>query len=138
MLCGLRVKLAQFVIKPRTNIFLELVKHIRPWSGAKCVHISPSFSQPNLILPTVQLGIAPTRRGRKEGFIMLIVIAAALMFGKTYRSSRNQFGRQDIMDDQLEKLSELDAEMSMLLPSSPETRISSEIYSRWASTIVQI
>ncbi|KAH9483560.1 OPA3-like protein [Psilocybe cubensis] len=83
---GLCVNLAQFMyrseVKLRTNILGEPAKHIRPLSEAKAIDNGAN--------------------ALAEGF--LFTVAAALIIGETWRSSRNQSKRRDTVDDQLEDL----------------------------------
>ncbi|KAG6810707.1 hypothetical protein H0H92_010670 [Tricholoma furcatifolium] len=68
--------------KLRTNIMGEPAKHIRPLSETRAIENGANF-------------IA-------EGF--LFSVAAALIIGESWRSSRNQTKRRDNVDDQLDTL----------------------------------
>ncbi|KAJ3514041.1 hypothetical protein NLJ89_g2602 [Agrocybe chaxingu] len=82
------VDLAQFMyrseVKLRTNILGEPARHIRPLSEAKAIENGANFLA--------------------EGF--LFSVAASLIIGETWRSSRNQSKRRDSVDDSLEDLGE--------------------------------
>ncbi|PPR06225.1 hypothetical protein CVT24_000616 [Panaeolus cyanescens] len=88
------VDLAQFMyrseVKLRHNILGEQAKLIRPLSETKAIENGAN-------------AIA-------EGF--LFSVAAALIIGETWRSSRNQTKRRDSVDDQLEDLGTKLAELS--------------------------
>jgi len=62
--CGFDVTLARYIIKLHTNTLLEPVRHTRPSSEAKWVHLSLPFSQLDLTLPKEQLKMTPTPRLR--------------------------------------------------------------------------
>ncbi|KAI0081473.1 OPA3-domain-containing protein [Panus rudis PR-1116 ss-1] len=68
----------------RTNLLGEPAKHIRPLSETRAIENGANFLA--------------------EGF--LFAVAASLIVGETYRSSRNQSKRRDAVDDQLEELKE--------------------------------
>jgi len=70
-------------VKLRTNILGEALKSIRPLSEAKAIDTGAN-------------AIA-------EGF--LFGVAALLIVGETYRSSRSQAKRRDVVDDRIEELS---------------------------------
>ncbi|KAF8801428.1 OPA3-domain-containing protein [Phlegmacium glaucopus] len=98
---GLCVNLAQFMyrseVKLRTNILGEPPRHIRPLSETKAIENGAN-------------AIA-------EGF--LFAVAAALILGETWRTSRNQSKRRDAVDDQLDelgtKVTELTARVDTLI-----------------------
>ncbi|KAJ7198550.1 OPA3-domain-containing protein [Mycena pura] len=83
---GLCVDLAQFMhrteVKLRTNILGEQPKHIRPLSETRAIENGAN--------------------ALAEGF--LFTVAAALIVGETWRSSRSQSKRRDVVDDQIEDL----------------------------------
>jgi len=83
-------------VKLRTNIMGEPAKHIRPLSEARAIENGANF-------------IA-------EGF--LFTVAAGLILGETWRTSRNQSRRRDDVDDQLDslgtKVTELNSRLDVL------------------------
>jgi len=93
------VDLAQFMyrseVKLRTNILGEPPRHVRPLSEAKAIE-----NGANTIA---------------EGF--LFAVAAALILGESWRSSRNQSKRRDSVDDQLDELGTQVAELSARVES---------------------
>ncbi|KAJ7572547.1 OPA3-domain-containing protein [Mycena floridula] len=80
------VDLAQFIyrteMRMRTGILGEPAKHVRPLSEHRAIENGAN--------------------ALAEGF--LFSVAAALIIGETWRSSRNQSKRRDNVDDQLEDL----------------------------------
>ncbi|KAF7350962.1 OPA3-domain-containing protein [Mycena sanguinolenta] len=95
---GLCVNLAQFMyrseVKLRTNILGEKEKHIRPLSETRAIENGAN--------------------ALAEGF--LFTVAAALILGETWRSSRSQSRRRDSVDEQIDalgtKIEELNAKVS--------------------------
>ncbi|KIM49595.1 hypothetical protein M413DRAFT_407766 [Hebeloma cylindrosporum] len=83
---GLCVELAQFMyrseIKLRMNILGEPARHVRPLSEVKAIENGAN--------------------ALAEGF--LFSVAAALIIGETWRSSRSNAKRRDVVDDQLDDL----------------------------------
>ncbi|KAG5642861.1 hypothetical protein DXG03_002038, partial [Asterophora parasitica] len=98
------VSLAQMLyrteVKMRTNVMGEPAKHIRPLSETRAIENGANF-------------IA-------EGF--LFTVAAGLILGESWRSSRNQTKRRDNVDDQLDTLGTQVTELT--------TRVN-EITTRW-------
>lgn len=80
------VNLAQFMyrseVKLRTNILGEPARHIRPLSESRAIENGSN--------------------ALAEGF--LFAVAASLIIGETWRSSRNQSKRRDAIDDQIDSL----------------------------------
>lgn len=80
------VSLAQFMYrsetKLRTNILGEPARHIRPLSESRAIENGSN--------------------ALAEGF--LFAVAASLIIGETWRSSRNQSKRRDAIDDQIDGL----------------------------------
>ncbi|KAJ7496670.1 optic atrophy 3 protein-domain-containing protein [Mycena latifolia] len=83
---GFCVDLAQMMyrteVKLRTNILGEPAKHVRPLSETRAIENGAN--------------------ALAEGF--LFSVAAALILGEAYRSSRSQSKRRDAVDEQLEDL----------------------------------
>ncbi|KXN91928.1 OPA3-like protein, partial [Leucoagaricus sp. SymC.cos] len=83
---GMCIDLAQFLhrseVKLRTNILGEPARHIRPLSETRAVENGANFLA--------------------EGF--LFSVAAAIIIGEQWRSSRSQSKRRDTVDDQLQEL----------------------------------
>ncbi|KAJ7647829.1 OPA3-domain-containing protein [Roridomyces roridus] len=83
---GFCVDLAQMMyrseVKLRTNILGEPAKHIRPLSETRAIENGAN--------------------ALAEGF--LFTVAAGLILGESYRSSRSQSKRRDAVDEQLEEL----------------------------------
>ncbi|KAF5349591.1 hypothetical protein D9756_008920 [Leucocoprinus leucothites] len=81
------VDLAQFLhrteIRLRTNMLGEPARHIRPLSESRAIENGANFLA--------------------EGF--MFSVAAAIIIGEQWRSSRSQSKRKDAVDDQLEELS---------------------------------
>ncbi|KAL9714641.1 hypothetical protein Ac2012v2_001300 [Leucoagaricus gongylophorus] len=81
------IDLAQFLhrteIRLRTNILGEPARHIRPLSESRAVENGANFLA--------------------EGF--LFTVAASIIIGEQWRSSRSQSKRRDTVDDQLQELS---------------------------------
>ncbi|KAH8100311.1 OPA3-domain-containing protein [Cristinia sonorae] len=71
-------------VKLRTNLLGEPAKHVRPLSETRAIDNGAN--------------------ALAEGF--LFSVAAALIIGETWRSSRSQAKRRDAIDDQLEELQE--------------------------------
>ncbi|KAF8959761.1 optic atrophy 3 protein-domain-containing protein [Flammula alnicola] len=96
---GLCIDLAQFMyrseVKLRTNFLGEQAKHIRPLSEVKAIENGAN--------------------ALAEGF--LFSVAAALIIGETWRSSRNQSKRRVSVDDQLEDLGTRLAELTTRVDS---------------------
>jgi hypothetical protein len=122
---GICVNLAQFMyrseVKLRTNILGEpLSSHIRPLSEAKCV------CSPNSFYSIPQLFFFPARAIENgantlaEGF--LFAVAAALILGESFRTSRNQSKRRDSVDDQLDELGTKITELSARVDSLVDGR----------------
>ncbi|KAJ7935310.1 optic atrophy 3 protein-domain-containing protein [Mycena leptocephala] len=88
------VDLAQFMyrseVKLRTNILGEPAKHIRPLSETRAIENGAN--------------------ALAEGF--LFSVAAVLILGETYRSSRSQSKRRDAVDDTLDGLHAQIADLS--------------------------
>ncbi|KAJ6497490.1 optic atrophy 3 protein-domain-containing protein [Mycena sanguinolenta] len=95
---GLCVNLAQFMyrseVKLRTNVLGEPEKHIRPLSETRAIENGAN--------------------ALAEGF--LFSVAAALILGETWRSSRSQSRRRDSVDEQIDalgtKIEELSAKVT--------------------------
>jgi len=125
---GLCVNLAQFMyrseVRLRTNILGEPPRHIRPLSEAKAIE-----NGANTIA---------------EGF--LFAVAAALILGESWRSSRNQSKRRDSVDDQLDelgtKVTELSARVDSLIDEREvemrEEKMRNEKLSRILEQVVEI
>ncbi|KAK7057712.1 OPA3-domain-containing protein [Favolaschia claudopus] len=83
---GMCVDLAQFMyrseVKLRTNILGEPAKHIRPLSETRAIENGAN--------------------ALAEGF--LFSVAAGLILGETYRTSRSQTRRRENVDEQLDEL----------------------------------
>ncbi|KAJ7286968.1 OPA3-domain-containing protein [Mycena rebaudengoi] len=83
---GFCVSLAQMMyrseVRLRTGILGEPAKHIRPLSETRAIENGAN--------------------ALAEGF--LFSVAAALIVGEAWRSSRNQSKRRDVVDDQIEEL----------------------------------
>ncbi|ESK92277.1 optic atrophy 3 family [Moniliophthora roreri MCA 2997] len=79
---GLAQRMHRTEVRLRTNILGEPAKHIRPLSETRAIE-----SGANALA---------------EGF--LFAVAAGLIIGETWRSSRNQSKRRDDVDDKLEDL----------------------------------
>jgi len=99
------VNLAQFMyrseVKLRTNILGEpLSSHIRPLSEAKAIENGANTLA--------------------EGF--LFAVAAALILGESFRTSRNQSKRRDSVDDQLDELGTKITELSARVDSLVDGR----------------
>lgn len=81
------IDLAQFLhrteIRLRTNILGEPARHIRPLSETRAVENGTNFLA--------------------EGF--LFTVAASIIIGEQWRSSRSQSKRRDTVDDKLQELS---------------------------------
>ncbi|KAF9269479.1 OPA3-domain-containing protein [Marasmius fiardii PR-910] len=87
---GLAQRMHRTEVRLRTNILGEPAKHIRPLSEQRAIE-----SGANALA---------------EGF--LFTVAAALIIGETWRSSRNQSKRRDDVDDRLEVLDNRVAEVT--------------------------
>jgi optic atrophy 3 protein len=106
---GLCVDLAQFMyrseVKLRTNILGEPPRHIRPLSEAKCVvlflraHYFPIIDPANI---NFSRAIENGANTIAEGF--LFAVAAGLILGESWRTSRNQSKRSNNVDDRLDEL----------------------------------
>lgn len=103
--------LAQFMyrseVKLRTNILGEPYRHIRPLSEAKSVFLFLlsliiTFQFSILTNLTLLRAIENGANTIAEGF--LFAVAAGLILGESWRSSRNQSKRRDSVDDQLDEL----------------------------------
>ncbi|KIJ96053.1 hypothetical protein K443DRAFT_682599 [Laccaria amethystina LaAM-08-1] len=94
------VSLAQFMYRSevnlRTNILGEPARHIRPLSESRAIENGSN--------------------ALAEGF--LFAVAASLIIGETWRSSRNQSKRRDAIDDQIDglgtRLTELNSRVDAL------------------------
>ncbi|KAF9480908.1 OPA3-domain-containing protein [Pholiota conissans] len=90
---GLCMDLAQFMyrqeVRLRTSFLGETPKHIRPLSEVKAIENGAN--------------------ALAEGF--LFTVAASLIIGETWRSSRNSSKRRDTVDEQLESLGTRIAEL---------------------------
>lgn len=88
-------------VKLRTNIMGEPAKHIRPLSETRYGIPNRRFSR---FLTHVDIGRAIENGANflAEGF--LFTVAAGLILGETWRTSRNQTKRRDNVDDQLDTL----------------------------------
>ncbi|KAF7294002.1 OPA3-domain-containing protein [Mycena kentingensis (nom. inval.)] len=97
------INLAQLMyrteVRMRTNILGEPAKHIRPLSETKAIENGAN--------------------ALAEGF--LFSVAAALIVGETWRSSRNQSKRRDVVDEQIEDLGGKVAELGARLDRLSET-----------------
>ncbi|KAG7095602.1 hypothetical protein E1B28_006331 [Marasmius oreades] len=87
---GLAQRMHRTEVKLRTNILGEPAKHIRPLSEQRAIE-----SGANALA---------------EGF--LFTVAAVLIIGESWRSSRNQSKRRDNVDDKLEDLDNRVAEVA--------------------------
>jgi len=87
----------------RTNILGEPARsHVRPLSETRCVrHASSLHPVPH---PVDCRAIENGANALAEGF--LFAVAAALILGDTYRTSRAQSKRRDTVDDKLDELAE--------------------------------
>ena len=105
-------------VKLRTNILGEPHRHIRPLSEAKCVVLFLlTFQFFFLILTKLESSRAIENGANTiaEGF--LFAVAAALILGESWRSSRNQTKRRDSVDDQLDELGTKVTELSARVDS---------------------
>jgi hypothetical protein len=106
-------------VKLRTNILGEPAKHIRPLSETRCVSFCSLFSRIDalffflfyLVLSAIENGA----NALAEGF--LVSVAAVLILGETYRSSRSQSKRRDAVDDTLDGLHAQIADLSAKVDS---------------------
>jgi optic atrophy 3 protein len=103
--------------KLRTNVLGEQLKGVslRPLSETKCVSFTVTLDRPLLMAPNLR-AIDRGANFLAEGF--MFSVAAALIIGEAWRSSRSQSKRRDTVDDQLEELgvqvSELKARVDSL------------------------
>ncbi|KAI0747770.1 OPA3-domain-containing protein [Daedaleopsis nitida] len=79
---GLAQRMYQTEVKMRTNLLGEPAKHVRPLSETKAIENGAN--------------------ALAEGF--LFTVAAGLIIGETWRTSRNTTKRRDAVDDQLDEL----------------------------------
>ncbi|RPD55701.1 OPA3-domain-containing protein [Lentinus tigrinus ALCF2SS1-7] len=79
---GLAQRMYQTEVRMRTNLLGEPAKHVRPLSETKAIENGAN--------------------ALAEGF--LFTVAAGLILGETWRSSRNTTKRRDAVDDQLDEL----------------------------------
>nr|VWP01445.1 Eukaryotic translation initiation factor 3 subunit G (eIF3g) (Eukaryotic translation initiation factor 3 RNA-binding subunit) (eIF-3 RNA-binding subunit) (Translation initiation factor eIF3 p33 subunit homolog) (eIF3 p33 homolog) [Ganoderma boninense] len=79
---GLAQRMYQTEVRLRTNLLGEPAKHVRPLSETRAIENGANTLA--------------------EGF--LFAVAAGLILGEQYRSSRNQSKRRDTVDDQLDEL----------------------------------
>ncbi|KAM5542110.1 hypothetical protein V8D89_004420 [Ganoderma adspersum] len=79
---GLAQRMYQTEVRLRTNLLGEPAKHVRPLSETRAIENGAN--------------------SLAEGF--LFAVAAGLILGEQYRSSRNQSKRRDTVDDQLDEL----------------------------------
>jgi len=93
---NLAQKLNRSEVKLRTNILGEPARHVRPLSETRAIENGANF-------------IA-------EGF--LFTVAAGLILGETWRTSRNQSKRRDDVDDQLDALGTKVVELSSRLDAA--------------------
>ena len=98
------IDLAQFLhrteIRLRTNILGEPARHIRPLSESRWAWRLASRNISNFTsLRAVENGA----NFLAEGF--LFTVAASIIIGEQWRSSRSQSKRRDTVDDQLQELS---------------------------------
>ncbi|KAF7289270.1 OPA3-domain-containing protein [Mycena indigotica] len=97
------INLAQLMyrseVRLRTNILGEPAKHIRPLSETKAIENGAN--------------------ALAEGF--LFSVAAVLILGETYRSSRSQSKRRDVVDDHIEDLAAKVGELTTKVNSLTET-----------------
>ncbi|KAF5311441.1 hypothetical protein D9611_011651 [Ephemerocybe angulata] len=120
------INLAQFMyrseIKLRTNILGEAARpaHVRPLSETRAIEQGANF-------------IA-------EGF--MFSVAAALILGETYRTSRNESKRRDTINDKIEDLgegmSDLKARMDALVDKWEEERQRNDELARILERVVEI
>ncbi len=112
-------------VQLRTSLLGEPAKHVRPLSETRFVSTS-CVAVVNLQL---YRAIDSGANALAEGF--LFGVAAVLILGETYRSSRNQSKRRDDVDDKLEELgtqvSELTQRVSSLSTSWEEREIEHQI-----------
>lgn len=89
-------------VRLRTGIMGEPAKHIRPLSETRFV--PQGFSDPKPVLTPVFSfrAIENGANSLAEGF--LFTVAAGLILGESWRSSRSQSKRRDSVDDQLDSL----------------------------------
>jgi hypothetical protein len=108
-------------VKLRTNILGEPFRHLRPLSEAKCVVHSLSFFQFSILINlTLSRAIESGANTIAEGF--LFAVAAGLILGESWRSSRNQTKRRDSVDDQLDELGTKVTELTARVDSIIEGR----------------
>ncbi|KAJ7072843.1 OPA3-domain-containing protein [Mycena amicta] len=98
MCIGLAQMMYRTEVRLRTNILGEPAKHIRPLSETKAIENGSN--------------------ALAEGF--LFSVAAALIIGETWRSSRNQSKRRDVVDDQIEDLGARVGELAATVASLTE------------------
>lgn len=112
--------LAQFMyrseVRLRTNILGEPHRHIRPLAEAKCVVLSFLTLQFSILTKLdSSRAIENGANTIAEGF--LFSVAAALILGESWRTSRNQSKRRDSVDDQLDELGTKVTELSARVDS---------------------
>jgi len=91
-------------VKLRTNLLGEPAKHIRPLSETRCVHPFSLFrlGQDTNTNIYKNRAIENGANALAEGF--LFAVAAGLIIGETWRSSRSQSKRRDDVDDKFEEI----------------------------------
>ncbi|KAJ7133768.1 OPA3-domain-containing protein [Mycena crocata] len=120
---GFCVDLAQMMyrseVKLRTNILGEPAKHIRPLSETRAIENGAN--------------------ALAEGF--LFTVAAGLILGEAWRSSRSQSKRRDVVDEQIEdlgtKVEDLTAQVTTLATSIDERLRASELRNDELGRIIQ-
>lgn len=103
-------------VKLRTNLLGEPNQNVRPLSEARYVTHTPlSATSPSRYVVN-RRAIENGANALAEGF--LFGVAAVLIVGETWRSSRSQSRRRDDVDDKLEGLSTRIQELSSRLDQS--------------------
>lgn len=106
----------------RTNLLGEPAKHVRPLSETRQVYYIVCYYHIQTLLPC--RAIENGANALAEGF--LFSVAAALIIGETWRSSRSQTKRREGVDDRLDELESKVEQLNKTL-----TNISQEYEQRW-------
>lgn len=106
----------------RTNLLGEPAKHVRPLSETRQVYYIVCYYHIQTLLPC--RAIENGANALAEGF--LFSVAAALIIGETWRSSRSQTKRREGVDDRLDELESKVEQLNKAL-----TNISQEYEQRW-------
>ncbi|KAF5343569.1 hypothetical protein D9758_012972 [Tetrapyrgos nigripes] len=99
----------------RTRLLGEPAKHIRPLSETRCIIFSLFHDTEQLTIRVVDSAIENGANALAEGF--LFAVAAALIIGEQWRSSRSQSKRRDDVNEKLEDLDEKVKELNTRLGS---------------------